>query len=407
MKSDQKQKSRLKKTEYEKLLSGYMEIWIVYILKTYSSIEKPLTKKEVADKVSKLINLDMEKNTADSENTIERTVGRRLSELEMMGNLFGGNTKNSFVADSFYKVMGGRVRSVNERPVKFYFESILEPGEVSMICAAVESNHYLSDDEINYLVQRECVALGYREDENYYPIDIKEGKVNKLPKKPVANETENLPPSKASVTLKKIAILQYAIRKQLKIKVVPGTYETRNHKICFVPKSDTASVLNPYAFVSQNGQYYIIVTHEGYDNPTHYRVDRLYSVELCRNEDEGARTRYKKRDEVPLKLQRFFFRGGKFKADEYTATYPLMAYYGDAGVKKCQFLCYRDAITVAIDYFGVGESVNVQDVDDDFVKFTVLADYDNVKRFCIQQYSIVKPLAPKELVLETKQYSVN
>jgi hypothetical protein len=49
----------------------------------------------------------------------------------------------------------------------------------------------------------------------------------------------------------------------------------------------------------------------------------------------------------------------------------------------------------------------VQDVDDDFVKFTVLADYDNVKRFCIQQYSIVKPLAPKELVLETKQYSVN
>ena len=34
---------------------------------------------------------------------------------------------------------------------------------------------------------------------------------------------------------------------------------------------------------------------------------------------------------------------------------------------------------------------------DDYVRFSVLADYNNVKFFCIQQYQIVVPLSPAEL----------
>jgi hypothetical protein len=213
----------------------------------------------------------------------------------------------------------------------------------------------------------------------------------------------SLPPAKASITLRKIAVIQYALKHQLMLRVIPGTYRSEDGKIKFVPKRDRESRLNPYAMVCQNGQYYIIVTHEGFTNPTHYRVDRLYSVELIKKEDvEGEK--FEKRENIPIKLEQYFT-GKKFNGDMYTAKSPLMAYYDNEGITKCEFLCRKNAITVAIDYFGVGESVSIDESDasDKYVKVSVLADYDNVKMFCDQQYTIVKPLFPERLSEDVKK----
>ncbi len=384
-----------------------MDIWIAYVLKKYSSPEHPMSKGEIADAVDIFIQLGLPKDNFFAEDSSSRTVARKVDELVMMGELCDLAAWKRGPVEALYRVIGGRVREASgtKRPAKYYFEPILEAGEVSMVCAAIESNHYLSPREIDYLVSRECAALSYQSsgDDIPYLMDL-EKVPEKLPSKPMTHQDNSLPPSKASVTLKKIAILQYAIRKELKVRVVPGTYSTRNGKIVFVPKSDTPSILNPYAMLSQNGQFYIIVTHEGHDNPTHYRVDRIYSVELCENKEPKAKSRFKKRDDIPTGLVNYFGRGKKFKADEYTAKYPLMAYYGDTGIRTCTFLCLKDAITVAIDYFGVGDSVTVEETKDSaYVKITVHADYDNVKRFCLQQYSIVRPVFPPELVEQIRQ----
>ncbi len=393
-----KEKQKSKKTEQEKFLASYMEVWIVYILRTYSDKEHPMSTNEIVEKVTSLTGLGDRSLKEGNINSVAKTIGRRLNDLEMMGNYFDSDSSKGAVGEVFYRVVGGRIIAIPGRPARYYFEPILESGDVSLICAAVESNHYLSPEEKEYLVRRESASCSYKEGEDEYR-SMPESRFSgntRLPRKPSGGNDRSALPSGSAVTLKKISTLQYAIKKHLKIRVIPGTYYHENDRIVFGPKRERESILNPYAMICQNGQYYIIVTHEGYQNPTHYRVDRLYSVELI--QDEGKKgTGYIKRDDIPTKLQRFF-KGNKFQAEKYTSSFPLMVYADKNGTKKCEFLCKAEAVTVAIDYFGVGDTVKMSEPDkDDYVKFSVLADYNNVKFFCIQQYQIVVPLSPAEL----------
>ncbi len=386
----------MNKSEEEKLLSRYMDVWILYILRTQSDDENPMTVDRIVDRISELTGLGENSIRNGEKNPIAKTVSRRLQEFETMGNRYSSGSNLSY-NEAFYRVIGGQIKALDTRPVSYYFDPVLNAGDVSMICAAIESNHFLSPEETEYLIRRENAALSYAEGEKEILSYRKDKSSFRLPRRPETASDPSLPPSKASVTLKKFTLIQYAIRHQFMLRVIPGTYKSENGKIRFVPKRQRESFLNPYAMICQNGQYYIIATHEGYDNPVHYRVDRLYFADLVR--DTGSkRAKFKKREEIPVKLQKFF-KGRKFDADRYTAKYPLMAYYDAGGFQKCEFVCLKDAVTVAIDYFGAGDSVLMEEFGDGdkYVKFTVFADYDNVKMFCAQQYSIVKPLSPESL----------
>ncbi len=365
------------KSENERLLLSFDHIWIVYVLRLYSDRENPLSKKEISMKVVELTGLGRN-------NSVERTIARHITQLECMSNYFAGGDNKQNIGEVVFRVLGGRIRVVDGRPMKYWFEPILEKGDVSMICAAIESNRYLSREEKDYLISHESAVCSYMEGVT----------AARLPHKPGKKKSGNVLPSADSVTLMKIATIQYAIKKKLMLKVVPGAYSQDKGKIVFGPKSDKESFLNPYAFICQNGQFYLIVTHEGYDNPTHYRVDRMFSVEIAEHKtSKGCVPR--KRDDIPLVLQRFF-EHGKFNAGKYTAAYPLMAYTCDDGMEQCSFLCHADAASVAIDHFGV--DVNMEATDDDgYVKFSVFADYENVKMFCTQQCMIVTALSPEKL----------
>ena len=387
------------KNDQEKLLSSYMELWILYVLRMYSDDENPMTVAQISAKVTALTGLG-ENNIKDGEaNPIAKTVSRRLQEMETLGNLYSSGNQSAY-GEAFYRVMGGQVKALGTRPVSYYYEPILSGGDVSMICAAVESNHYLSMEETEFLIRRLDAACSYKDGEKELLSYKKDRSALRLPRRPEKGYDALLPPSKASVTLKKFSLLQYAIKHQLMVKVIPGTYATENDRTVFIPKREKESILNPYAMLCQNGQYYLIATHEGYSNPNHYRVDRLYAIELIKTGD-GKKIRFKRREEIPVKLQKFF-KGKKFDADSYTAKYPLMAYYGDNGIKKCELLCKKNAITVAIDYFGAGNDVKIVEQDDKYVRLTVFADYDNVKMFCVQQYTIVKPLFPESLTVDVQ-----
>lgn len=52
------------------------------------------------------------------------------------------------------------------------------------------------------------------------------------------------------------------------------------------PRRDRRYVVNPYQMVSVYGRYYLIANYEGYDNITHYRVDKIIGIRL---EEEQAR----------------------------------------------------------------------------------------------------------------------
>lgn len=393
------------KNDKEKILTSYMEIWIIYVLSVYSDAEHPMSQNEIAQKISLLTGLGDRGLKEGKENPIAKTVGRKLQGLELMGNFYESDSESRSIGEAFYRVVGGRVVFVPSRPAGFYYEPILDDGDVSMICAAVDSNDFLSQDEKDYLITREAAACSYkRNTEDYLQMGGRTSKgVLKLPRKPSVKAENNLPPAKASATLWKISIIQYAIRKKLKIKVVPGQYKAGAKNIEFAPKRKRESILNPYALICQNGQYYLVVTHDGYSNPTHYRLDRLYSVDIIPEDAPKSRNKYKKRDDIPVKLQRYF-KGNTFKASDYTAAYPLMAYNDEEGMKKCEFTCPERASSIVIDYFGIGDTVKMEKLEDGkIIKFTVLADYENVKMFCSQQYQYITPLSPPQLVDEVKE----
>ncbi|MCR5626046.1 MAG: WYL domain-containing protein [Lachnospiraceae bacterium] len=387
----------MKKTNKEKTMGLYMQIWILYVLRTGSDKDHPLSIKEIAERITSMTGLGNKSMQEGNDNPVKKTVQRRLEEMVAFGYMYGTNQQCS---EAYYKVLGGRVIEIEGVPKKYYFEPIMESGDVSMICAAIESNHYLSPEETEYLIGRESVALSYKEDELFLPYYRNRKKEIRLIDRPKEKDEKYILPSKASVTLNKIAKIRFALKEQLQIAVMPGTYIAKKGKTLFVPKSDKASVLNPYAFISQNGQYYLIATHEGYDNPVHYRVDRIYSIDLI----TGENNKYQKREDIPIKLQGFF-KKGKFDADKYTATYPLMAYSEPHGTINCEFACLKSVLSIVIDHFGSGSTVKITDYkkDNNYSKVSVLADYNNVKMFCTQQYAVVTPLSPPDLKEDVKK----
>ena len=68
-----------------------------------------------------------------------------------------------------------------------------------------------------------------------------------------------------------------AISERKKIKFIYNDYG-----INFKPKPrrDTAYIVNPYQMVANNGHFYLIGNYDKYDDISHYRLDRMTSVEI-------------------------------------------------------------------------------------------------------------------------------
>jgi len=48
-------------------------------------------------------------------------------------------------------------------------------------------------------------------------------------------------------------------------------------------KRDIRYIVNPYQMISDKGRYYLIGNYDSYDNISHYRIDRIYDVEILKD----------------------------------------------------------------------------------------------------------------------------
>ncbi len=48
-------------------------------------------------------------------------------------------------------------------------------------------------------------------------------------------------------------------------------------------KRDIRYIVNPYQMISDKGRYYLIGNYDSYDNISHYRIDRIYDVEVLKD----------------------------------------------------------------------------------------------------------------------------
>lgn len=71
--------------------------------------------------------------------------------------------------------------------------------------------------------------------------------------------------------------LNDAIKAEKKVSFVYNTYGT-DFKLH--PKREEPYIVSPYQMVENNGRYYLIGNYDKYNNLSHYRIDRITSVEI-------------------------------------------------------------------------------------------------------------------------------
>ncbi len=381
--------------EWKNFLISEISLWLVYILRTKTNRDNPMLYSRKGLDGTVCSELAAHTGNVLSEKQA-KTVERCLEVLTDMGRWLTDNRSGSerkSIAYMAYVIFGGRVcisKDANAGTA-YYFEPWLSPADVSLICAAVESNHYLSAGERNFLLENTVNALGINRGESFYKRD-EDDDPWKLP------ETQGY--NFEFTMLKRIAILHEAIRRGFKIRLKYGCYVCGKKRPVFAEKNpDKESVLNPYAIIFLRGQCYLVATHEGYKNPTHYRIDRIYDLAVktvLQNGEEIAVPR----EEMPAALKAYF-KEGYFLSEKYAADHSLMAYQSARDRKVCEFLIDEKQLSIAVDHFGT--QLNLLDQGEGRLLVRVKADYENIKLFCIQQCIFVSPVSPPELKADVKE----
>lgn len=397
---------------------------IVHILKTLSSKKNALS----ALKIARLLT-DYTGKSYDQK-TIRSNITPYIDILE----------KDKLWADRLTWLLGGKIISVcygpkNDPYHKYYFEPLLDAGDVDMICGSIACNRYLTHQEKNYLISREEMLTLLKNDVKEIPVITKvekivDGKIvhrsnkstyyefpdKELPEKPhrkpdIKNPTVNL--------LHHVNQLHNAIKNGYSIKIHYGVYDRNtNNQVHFQVKNKDPYMLNPYALLWNGGFYYLLATFKGHDNPVHFRVDRIVDIKPIPSEDDARIP--ESRDNVPEILKPYFQQTSNgesvFLSEKYTAVYPLMGIYNDENRVSCSIECTDTTLSILIDTFGnklvVKESPRKHtdrelDIHGNPQKFFAVdiknVQYDNILQFCLQQHASITVLQPERLIEDVKK----
>lgn len=373
---------------------------LIRILKEEATENQPMSAALISDRLSEITGLEHS----------EKTVLRKLQRLMNLQNKIDDSVLEKHLQLSLGGTMveiSNRKKGVKHVQNRYYFRPLLDKSDVDMVCGTITSNRYLSLKEKEYLIAREK-TLCYG-DRYVYDQDA-------LPEKP-----RSLQNRMTDGVLRNVNILYDAIREKYQVDIVYGYYGENPKKYqcpTLLSKNENKPYhLNPYAMIWNDGEYYLLATHRGHTNVSHFRVDRIISVNPVFEEDDATRKR--ERENLPEALKPFVKRTkGKeeFLAEKYTAVYPLMAIFGEEDLCEAVVECKANAIGVVIDYFGknlrimppkLDHPINDKDINGNTQSYVSIclpkAQYENVRGFCLLQHMIVTAVSPKRLVHDVKE----
>ncbi|MBQ9277479.1 MAG: WYL domain-containing protein [Lachnospiraceae bacterium] len=393
--------------KYESNLSFFHMAMTVNVLKNCSSASSPITLGEIQNGFSVI-----SKNFNGRSTTFEQNFKELVSVLE--SKTLTGLEAN--LRTTFLSTFHGTIRRYpkgtfpinspysNKREL-YYFEPLLEMSDVEYLTGAVTTNPYLTEEEKAYLETR---TKALTNENDMFTINI-------LKPTKYSSEIEaalNAPKyykSKKFISNKhvlKIAEeLHTAIALKHKIKVTYGRYSFDSSRLDHLKLMpiDKEYILNPYALCWNNGFYYLICTNSKYDNVTHFRVDRILSMEIIKDE----------RSPIPEELKPYihivnhkrFFNGLK-----YNTEHPLMSVHAKSNRIKCSF--ETSVLSIIVDYFGKDIRISKTKKSETDLNGNLLpvykaeienVEYSSALLFALQQNQIVHVTAPKKLVTEVKE----
>lgn len=372
---------------------------LIRILKEEASEEHPMSAALISDRLSEITGLEHS----------EKTVLRKLQRLVELQRKIDDSVLEKHLQLSLGGTMievSNRKRGVRHIQNRYYFKPLLDRSDVDMVCGTITSSRYLTVKEKEYLITREktlCYGEKYIQAQD------------PLPEKPRAAQKQ---PSER--VLRIVNTLYDAIREKYQVDVIYGFYgedPKRYLRPVLLAKNESKPYhLNPYAMLWNDGEYYLLATHRGHTNISHFRVDRIVSVQPAAEEENALRRR--RREPLPDALRPFIKRvhgREEFQAEQYTAVYPLMAIFGKEDLCEAVVECRASAIGVVIDYFGMDLRILPPVLDHSseekdsggLQKYVSIrlpkAQYENVRGFCLLQHSIVTVVSPDRLIRDVKE----
>lgn len=202
-------------------------IQILEILKNYSDIDHPLLQREIIDHMRRDYNVECER----------KAIGRNIENLKDIGYDIEYN-------NGYYLVE----REFEESELRFLVDSIL-------------ASRYIPVGQAKDLIKK------LTDQSNVYFKD----KV-----KHISNIT-NMDHQETNEMFYTIDILSEAIAKK---KQVIFFYRKYNLEKKLVNTSTDKHIVNPYQIILANGKYYLIGNVDKYDNVTHFRIERIWDIEI-------------------------------------------------------------------------------------------------------------------------------
>ncbi len=399
------------KTKDEKLIQQFDELIALYVLKENTREgSAPEGSALFAGEVTQRMNDLFPHSDPDRELFSERTIYRRLDAFASLEKSTDPLLSRVFRLLPY--LCGGEVRScpaINRdgkesgKQKKYYFSPLLSEGDMDMICGTVRSSRYLSDAEKEFLLARlQILRPACELDNSTLPRPIDE--IRSLPQRPLGSRSDDLP-VESSKFLSHIQLIHEAIREGWQILVTYGVYGTDERgNVNFSARSSAPYVLNPYAMMWNGGRYYLIVTHSGHANPTHFRLDRIMEVQIHEKVDKNGESIPVARETVPALLQPYFKGSGRtreFDATRYANTYPEMRIYGEENRITCRFAYTPTSLQILIDYFGV-KNLRREYEPEDCIRVRNV-QYENALGFCVMMVDHLTLLSPPELVEDVRR----
>ncbi len=407
---------------------SFTDAMIILVLKNHSKKEAPLN----AAGISKLLSLTY--NCKGNENTVK-------THMDKLAEYFTDSTFGFMIQQAF----GGCIcrivttdigsRGSKKPHASYYFEPLLTVSDISMIQGALESSMFLTDHEKAFLMERE----GFLGTPTAY---ISSPSLTPRPKTMSFSDREKHPVAKTAWMLETVSILHTAIQKKQMLSLIYARYDLPKNlpskegdsnlsvrPILTPVNSDHPYTINPYALLWNEGEYYLLATHEGHDNPVHFRVDRIFSVDpvakkdkhgqiLFENNDPRLSPLYQKRSPIPAGLKEFFTDTGVFKATKYTSRYPKMNIYdGSVNLINASFECTNLTLPLLRDSFDPSMlSISLSkrkhskeeslDLHGNPLTFYIAqvhnVEYENIRRYALQYASLFTVTSPKELTEDVK-----
>ncbi len=357
-------------------------LYILSILRSYSTGDHPLSISEIKERIEFEFPEEFNGKAPDVK-TIRNQLNAMIETIKASDSLQLGFSIECCIRDNdrFIPVSTELSEDEENNDVKkgrsatkyYYYQSIFEDSEISMLMDSLEAHNYLSAVDISELVIKlSSLAPGLFSEysSKIYTSGSSDPRIDNF----------------QAYLLENLRILHEVIGRK-EFAYITKYYYDKNMDL--IPESYEPVLIRPLKLMFNNGYYYLIAvqystTKKKYFN-VHYRVDRIGDIEPHK----------------PTRQERIDFKGEKpGDPAAYRLHHPVM--YGDDLTRVRMYVTNTHfMLNTLADYFG--SAATITELDDNVLEVSVTASIGGMHLFAMEYCANVRIVSPAELADRVKK----